>query len=104
MERRRTRRIPLRSLIRLRYGNQEIEGETVDVSMEGILVKCPRTIPLGSSMDISLHLSSAMKPIVGAGSVVRFARTNEMGTHLGRLSVAESQRLQDYLLPMVPAE
>jgi CheY-like chemotaxis protein len=103
LERRRTRRIPLRSSIRLRYGQQEIEGETVDVSMEGLLVKCSRTVPVGSSVGICLHLSSAMKPIVGAGSVVRFSGAN-MGIHLGRLSVAESQRLQDYLIPLVPNE
>jgi CheY-like chemotaxis protein len=104
MERRRTRRIPMRSFVRLEYGNQEIEGETVDVSMEGILVKCPRTVPIGSSVDISLHLNSRLKPIVGTGSVVRFASANEMGIRLGRLSVAESQRLQDFLLPLVPAD
>jgi len=104
LERRRTRRIPLRSFVRLRYGKQEIEGETVDVSMEGVLVKCSWTVPIGSSVDISLNLSNAMRPIVGAGSAVRFASTNEMGIHLGRLSVAESQRLQDFLLPLVSAK
>jgi PilZ domain len=104
LERRRTRRIPLRSIVRLRYGKQVIEGETVDVSMEGLLVRCPRTVPIGSSVEISLHLSHSMRPIVGAGSVVRFASTNQMGIHLGRLSVAESQRLQDFLIPLVPDE
>jgi hypothetical protein len=64
----------------------------------------PRTVPIGSSVDISWHLSNAMRPIVGVASVVRFASTNEMGIHLGRLSPAESQRLQDFLFPMVPAE
>jgi DNA-binding response OmpR family regulator len=103
-ERRRTRRIPLRSLVRLRYGQQEIEGETVDVSMEGLLVKCPRTVPIGSSVDICLQLSHAIRPIMGAGSVVRLTGANEMGVHLGRLSVAESQRLQDFLIPLVPDE
>jgi CheY-like chemotaxis protein len=34
-ERRRTRRVPLRCKVQLRIGGQEIEGETVDVSMGG---------------------------------------------------------------------
>jgi CheY-like chemotaxis protein len=103
-ERRRTRRIPLRSTVRMRYGQQEIEGETVDVSMEGLLVRCSRTVPIGSSLDICLQLSRAIRPIIGAGLVVRFAGPNEMGIHLGRLSLPESQRLQDFLIPMVPAQ
>jgi CheY-like chemotaxis protein len=103
-EHRRTRRIPLRATVRLRYDQQEIKGETVDVSLEGLLVKCPQTVPIGSSVDIYLQLSKAIRPIVCAGSMVRLGGPNEMGIHLGRLSLTESLRLQDFLLPMVPVE
>ena len=34
-ERRRTRRVALKSKVQLRFGGQEIEVETVDVSMKG---------------------------------------------------------------------
>ena len=47
-ERRRTRRVPIRSRVRLRIAGQDIEAETVDVSMEGLLVKAQRTVPVGS--------------------------------------------------------
>lgn len=103
-ERRRVRRVPLQSRVRLRNNGQEIEGETVDVSMEGVLVKAPRTFPVGSSVDVTLYLSKSMRPIVGAGSVVRLPGGNQMGVHLGRLTLAESQRLQELLLPMIPDE
>jgi DNA-binding response OmpR family regulator len=102
-ERRRTRRVPLISRVQLRIGGQQIEGETVDVSMEGVLVKAPRSLPIGSSVDVSLHLSKEMKPVEGAGCVVRLPGANQMGIHLGRLVPAESQRLQEFLLSMVPA-
>ena len=101
-ERRRTRRVPLRSKVQLRFGGQEIEGETVDVSMEGMLVKASRAVPVGSSVDVCLHLSKEMKPVRGAGCVVRLPATNQMGIHLGRLVPAESQRLQEFLLSIVP--
>lgn len=101
-ERRRTRRIPLRSRVLLRFRGQEIEGETVDVSMQGILVRAQRTIPIGSSAEISLELTKAMRPIVGMGSVVRFHGKDQMGIHLGRLPLEESQRLQEFLLPLIP--
>src|SRR5438445_8844995 len=35
-ERRRTRRVPIQSKVRLRYRADELEGETVDVSLIGV--------------------------------------------------------------------
>jgi DNA-binding response OmpR family regulator len=99
---RRTRRVPVKSHVMLRFGGQVIEAETVDVSMEGVLVKAQKVVPIGSSVDIRMQLTQAMGPIVGAGSVVRVAGSNHMGIHLGRLSHAESQKLQDFLLPLIP--
>ena len=101
---RRTRRVALHSKVLLRYRGQEIEGETVDVSMEGLLIKSTKTIPIGSSVDVSLHLSHNMSPILGAGSVVRLDGHDKIGVQLGRLKISESQRLQDFLLPLLPTQ
>jgi len=68
-ERRRTRRVQLKSKVHLRIGPQEMEGETVDVSMDGLLVKAPKAIPVGSSVNIRLHLSADVKPVIAAGCV-----------------------------------
>jgi CheY-like chemotaxis protein len=101
---RRTRRVALHSKVLLRYRGQEIEGETLDVSMEGLLIKSQRIIPIGSSVDVSLQLSQTMSPILGAGSVVRLDGHDKIGVQLGRLKISESQRLQEFLLPLLPAE
>jgi CheY-like chemotaxis protein len=101
---RRTRRVALHSKVLLRYRGQEIEGETLDVSMEGLLIKSQRTIPIGSSVDVSLQLSHTMSPILGAGSVVRLDGHDKIGVQLGRLKISESQRLQEFLLPLLPTE
>lgn len=101
-ETRRTRRVPLKSRVQLQFRDQEIEAETLDVSMDGLLIRAPRTIPIGSSVNVSLHLNQATGPIVGSGSVVRVHGGNEMGIHLGRLNIVESQRLQEFLLPLIP--
>jgi two-component system chemotaxis response regulator CheY len=103
-EKRQTRRVPLLSKVRLRFGFEEIVCETVDVSLDGILVKAPRTIPAGTPVQISIELTQKMKPVVGAGSVVRVLGGNQMGIHLDRLPVEESARLQEFLLPMIPRE
>jgi CheY-like chemotaxis protein len=101
---RRTRRVALHSKVLLRYRGQDIEGETVDVSMEGMLIKAPRTVPIGSSVDVNLQLSHALSPIVGVGSVVRLDGHDKIGVQLGRLKISESQRLQEFLLPLLSTE
>src|SRR5258708_2799745 len=77
-ERRRTRRAPIQSRVRLKFGEQELEGESIDVSMTGLLVRAPRIAPVGSSLRMSLHLAPRMRPIVAAGSVVRILGGNQM--------------------------
>jgi hypothetical protein len=49
-------------------------------------------------------LSADVKPVIGAGCVVRLTSTNHMGIHLGRLAFEESQRLQEFLLPLIPVQ
>lgn len=99
-ERRQTRRVPLQSMVRLRFGVEEIVCETIDVSMQGMLVKAPRVIPAGSPVHVTMELTQRMKPIIGTGSVARILSGNQMGIHLDRLPVGESERLQEFLLPM----
>jgi DNA-binding response OmpR family regulator len=103
-ERRQTRRVPFRSKVRLKFGFEEIVAETVDVSLNGMLVRTPRPIPAGSPVHLSLELSHTAKPLTGAGSVARIAGANQIGIHFDRLSMGESERLQEFLLPMIPNE
>jgi CheY-like chemotaxis protein len=103
-ERRRTRRVPLRSAVRLKFGGDESEGETIDVSMGGLLVKSPRTAPIGSAVRVSMQLAPRAKPVMGLGSIVRILSGNQMGIQLDQLPLAESERLQEFLLPMIPSE
>src|SRR5260370_7978855 len=87
-ERRRTRRVPLRSKVRLKFGEEELEGESIDVSMTGLLVRAPRIAPIGSSLRMSLHLAPRMRPIVAAGSVVPILAGNQMGIQLHPLTLS----------------
>jgi DNA-binding response OmpR family regulator len=99
---RRTRRVALHSKVRLKFGAEELEGETIDVSLSGILVKAGRTLAMGSPVHVSLDLSPRMEPVIGVGSVVRVLGGNQMGIQLDRLTIAESERLQEFLLPLIP--
>lgn len=101
-ERRRTRRVPVRHKVLLRFGTEELEAETIDISLNGMLVQAPRTFPPGSPVSLRLQLPKDSQPFTGIGSVARVAPANQMGIHLGRLSPAESERLQGFLLPLIP--
>ena len=101
-ERRRTRRVPVKSRVLLTHGAQQIDAESINVSMEGLLVRVAKALPVGSSVNVSMHLARGMRPIVGAGCVVRVSGPHQMGIHLGQLKLAESQRLQEFLLPLIP--
>jgi hypothetical protein len=60
--------------------------------------------PTGSLVHLTLQLSQRMKAIVDAGSVVRVANGNLMGIRMDGLPAGESERLQEFLLPLIPGE
>ncbi|HTV59060.1 MAG TPA: response regulator [Verrucomicrobiae bacterium] len=106
-ERRRFRRIPLRSKVKLSGSKLELTGETLDISLNGLLVQTSGTLPKGSTVQITLSLSPDTKPLSASGCVMRVLEPNQMGIQLNPLPVAESARLQEYPLPMIlrePAE
>lgn len=103
-ETRRFRRVPFRSRVDVRSGEIEASGETINVSMDGMLLHANRLIPRGAAVHVSLHLATGMRPVVGMGSVMRTVGENEMAIRLNRLSIAENCRLQEFLLPMILQE
>jgi CheY-like chemotaxis protein len=100
-ERRRFRRVPLRVKILIKSDKTELVGETIDVSLNGALVRSPQTLPLGSLIEVSLYLLAGTKPVVGLGSVVRVLSSTQMGILLDRFPVSEIGRLQEFLLPRI---
>ena len=99
-ERRRMRRVPVIQKVSLRCGQEELEGETVDISLSGMLVRSARTFPIGSSVRLRLRLGEG-EPITRLGSVVRVVGGNQMGIDMVRLRPAEEDALQEFLLPMI---
>jgi DNA-binding response OmpR family regulator len=103
-ERRRFRRVTLRSRVRLVFGQEEVQAETVDVSLDGMLVQATRIIPTGSQVRVSLELAPDMKPIAGSGLVVRTLPGNRMGIHLNSMTADDGWRLNEFLLPLCSQE
>lgn len=95
---RRFRRVSERIRVQLVSAHLQLEGETIDLSLGGMLVRVPRMFPLGAFVEVSLFPASVVKPIVGLGTVTRVTRNSVMGLQIDRLTVEQSRRLQDYLL------
>ncbi|HEV2520794.1 MAG TPA: response regulator [Candidatus Acidoferrales bacterium] len=99
-EKRRFRRVAVRAKVQVKCGDKTVEGETIDISPNGALVRVPRTFPVGSSVEISLFLPAGRAPVAGSGRVMRLVEGNQMGIQLESLPVTESGRLQEYLLSL----
>jgi len=100
-EKRRFRRVRHRAPVRLTWNKMEVQGETVDISLNGMLVKAARCVPSGSMVEVNLELSPGSKPIVGPAAVMRTMGENQMGIEFTQLNKIESSRLQEFLLPLV---
>ncbi|MGH9716343.1 MAG: response regulator [Candidatus Acidiferrales bacterium] len=103
-ERRRFRRVPLRSRVRLIVDRTEWEAETIDLSLNGMLVQAVSSIPAGSPVHVSLFVQPGQQPINGSGLVRRVLGGNRMGIQLNELVQAERRRLQEFLLPLIQEE
>lgn len=103
-KRRRFRRVALQSRVHLAFAHRKLEAETIDVSLNGMLVRAQGHFPAGSSVHVSLYLSPEVQPIVGSGRVMRTLPGNRMAIQLNNLTPADSGRLQDFLLPLTLAE
>jgi DNA-binding response OmpR family regulator len=100
-ERRRFRRVPLQARVHIACDKDEWDCETIDVSLNGILVHAPVALQPGSSVRVSLFIAPNGKPIVARGSVVRLLSGNRMGIQLTQIALHENARLQEFLLPMI---
>jgi DNA-binding response OmpR family regulator len=99
-EKRRFRRVAVQAKVRVKCGDTSVEGETIDISLNGILVRASRTFPVGAPVKVSLYLLAGKPPVAGLGSIMRVVEGNQMGIQLEHLPAAESGRLQEYLLPL----
>jgi CheY-like chemotaxis protein len=100
-ERRRFSRVDIRCNVRIGLEKEEWDCETIDLSLNGMLIQSSRSVPVGSCVRMSLELSPNGKPIVGSGYVVRVIGGNRLGVQLSRLPAAESGRLREFLLPLI---
>jgi CheY-like chemotaxis protein len=99
-EKRRYQRVVVSCKVQVLLDRDVIEGETIDASLNGLLVRAARTFAVGSHVSIRLFLSPGTRPIATGGTIVRLAGPH-MGIHLENIGNDASRRLQDFLLPLM---
>lgn len=99
-EKRRFRRVKVRSRVRISSDRGDLDCETVDVSLNGMMVDSPHTMPAGSAVRVSLDIPGS-KPILAVGAVKRTIGEHQMGIEFNLLRTDESGRLQEFLLPLI---
>ena len=66
-----------------------------------MMVHCPRTVPAGSHVRVTLDMPNGAKPLLAAGAVMRTVGDHEMGIQFNLLRSDESGRRQEFLLPLI---
>jgi CheY-like chemotaxis protein len=103
-EARRYQRVKASCKVSIEFGQERLSGTTLDLSLCGMLVRAPSTLPVGSELQVSLELKPGLSPLRLAARVVRLSADNCMGLVIENAGREEAKRLQEFLLPLILAE
>jgi CheY-like chemotaxis protein len=102
-ERRRFQRVNVRCKVLVESSNTTVEGWTLDMSLNGMLVQGTPAFPVSTSVVVTVHLKPGAPPLRIGGKIVRLIGEDCMGIDLPAVKLEESERLQEFLLPLILA-
>jgi CheY-like chemotaxis protein len=100
-ERRRFTRVSLQRPVSLHTNDKQLEGTTVDISFDGMLVQSYLVFPAGTYITLSLDLQNGSKPIQLEARVLRAIGSERMAVQFKGRNETERNRLQELLLPLI---
>jgi PilZ domain len=103
-ERQRFARVHVNCKVTMELDDKRTEGMTLDLSVNGMMVKASHVFPVDTRLQINLKLDRSESEIRGAARVVRLVGEDCMGLFLETVSATERAKLQDFLLPLIPPE
>jgi len=99
-EKRRFQRVTVNCKVSLATQQAKLDATTLDISLGGFQARAKEVFPLRTSVAVFLDLGHGA-PLKGKGRVVRVIENHTMGIQLSELSAADSERLQEFLLPHI---
>lgn len=100
-EKRRFQRVPMRCPVTIRSTVGSVRGNTMDLSLGGMLLQMERSVPVGEPIAFEIQLPAADAPVRASGRVVRLHEEGCMGVVFTEMPAAEAERLQGALLPLI---
>ncbi len=102
-ERRRFQRVSVRCKAIVETSTSQIEGSTLDMSLNGVLIQAGTALPAGTKVIVALQLKPGAAPLRASGKVARLIGEDCMGIEITTASLEDSERLQEFLLPLILA-
>ncbi len=102
-ERRRFQRVSVRCKAILETSTARIEGSTLDMSLNGVLVQADNALPVGTKLILTLQLRAGAAPLRTSAKIARIVGDDCMGIEIAVISQEDSERLQEFLLPLILA-
>jgi CheY-like chemotaxis protein len=100
-ERRRFTRVPLQRPVSLQANDKQLEGTTVDISFDGMLVQSYLVFPAGTHVKVSLDLQNGSTPLQLEARILRTLGAERMAIQFKSRDATERNRLQEFLLPLI---
>jgi len=100
-ERRRYQRVAVSRRAAIIHRGDRIDGATIDVSLGGMMFHGDRLFELGTQVDVELNLGIAGARVHATGRVARTLEDRSMGIEFLHLGARDSEKLQEFLLPLV---
>ena len=97
-ERRRVKRVDLKTDVDCLLGTRKITGRTLNISQDGIHLQVEGAPPPGSEIRVFFHLPKRADPINAEGVVIRLGRQHRVGVRFTRLSPEDRQRIGSFVL------
>ena len=100
-ERRKLQRVRVKCKVSIESEQGHFDGETLDLSLNGMLVRANSVLPIGSTVKVSLMLPPATTPVRMPGRIVRVVGNEFMGFELQNVGKDESDKLGEFLVPLI---
>src|SRR5712692_6312510 len=100
-EKRQYQRVRVGCKVSLQSGQQRSSGRTVDLSLNGAMIQADNVYSVGSIVQMELELTPGKPELRAAARVVRVVGNDCMGLHIEKMPLADSAKLQEFLLPLI---
>jgi CheY-like chemotaxis protein len=100
-EKRRFQRVSVTRRATVVNRGHRVNGSTLDVSLGGMMFRGESTLEAGAQVEVELDIGTRGRPLHLACRVARVLEDGCAGLEFLRMSGADSERLQQFLLPMI---